>query len=73
MPAILSNEAEALWLDPLTQDPEPLRALVRPYPDEELEHYPVDKTVNRAQAQGPELIDRAASQPSMTGFAPDTP
>ncbi len=72
MPAILSNEAEALWLDPLTQDPGPLRALVQPYPDEALEHYPVEKTVNTARAQGPELINRAPTQPGMVGLTPET-
>lgn len=72
MPAILSNEAEALWLDPLTQDPGPLRALVQPYPDEALEHYPVEKTVNTARAQGPELIDRAPTQPGMAGLNTET-
>ena len=71
MPAILSAEAEALWLDPMTQDPEPLSSLIHPYPDEELEHYPVEKTVNRAQAQGPGLINRAASQSSMMDLTPD--
>ena len=72
MPAILSTEAEALWLDPLTRDPGRLRSLIHPYPDEELEHYPVEKTVNKAQTTGPELINRAASQPSLTGLTPDT-
>ena len=71
MPAILSTEAEALWLDPLTRDPGRLRSLIHPYPDEELEHYPVEKTVNKAQATGPELINRAASQSSMMDLTPD--
>ena len=72
MPAILSSEAEALWLDPLTQDPEPLGSLIQPYPDEELEHYPVEKTVNKARAQGPNLIERAAAQSSMPGLVTDS-
>ena len=71
MPAILSSEAEALWLDPLTQDVEPLSALIHPFPDEELEHYLVEKTVNKARAQGPGLIDRAARQSGMSGLVPD--
>ena len=72
MPAILSTEAEALWLDPLTQDPGPLESLIHPYPDEELEHFPVDKSVNSARSQGPALISRAASQPSLAGFDTET-
>ena len=65
MPAILGIEAETLWLDPVTVDPEPLQSLIHPYPEEELESYPVEKTVNRAKAQGPQLIERAPSQPSL--------
>lgn len=73
MPAILSTEAEALWLDPLTQDTERLSSLIHSYPDEELEHYPVEKTINKAGAQGPSLIDRAARQSSLPGLVPESP
>ena len=72
MPAILGTEAEALWLDPLTEGPKPLRSLIHPHPDEELESYPVEKMVNRAKAQGPELIGRAPSQPGMAGLTVDS-
>ena len=34
---------KSLWLDPLTQDPEPLGSLIQSYPDEELEHLPSRK------------------------------
>ena len=71
MPAILGTEAEALWLDPLTHEPEPLKSLIHPFPEEELESYPVEKTVNRAKSQGPDLIRMAPSQPSMAGLTQD--
>ncbi|RAP78136.1 SOS response-associated peptidase [Paenibacillus montanisoli] len=45
MPVILHEESEALWLDRTVQDHEQLGALLRPFPSELLEAYPVAKTV----------------------------
>jgi putative SOS response-associated peptidase YedK len=45
MPAILSPEAEALWLDPNAQQEE-LLALLQPYPYDDMEAYPVSPMVN---------------------------
>ncbi len=46
MPVILSREAEPIWLDPTIQDPAHLLSLLKPYPAEEMEFYPVSRAVN---------------------------
>jgi len=56
MPAILSNETQALWLDPLTEDPKVLEPLLIPAPAEVLTSHPVAETVNSVKNQGQELI-----------------
>jgi putative SOS response-associated peptidase YedK len=45
MPAILDRNAEALWLDPAARVPD-LVQLLGPYPEDEMEAYPVSKVVN---------------------------
>ncbi|MFW6174741.1 MAG: SOS response-associated peptidase [Chloroflexota bacterium] len=57
MPAILDEEAEALWLDPKTEDPERLMSLIRPHPSEEMEAYPVSSKVNSPRNDSPELLE----------------
>jgi putative SOS response-associated peptidase YedK len=52
MPVILSQEAEALWLDPKTADPAVLRKLPIPYPAEEMAAHPVLPLVNSPQEPG---------------------
>lgn len=54
MPVILSQETEALWLDPLTEDPEVLTPLLVSAPSELMEFYEVSDFVNSARNQGPE-------------------
>ena len=56
MPAILPRDAEAAWLDPDTHDAGVLTALLRPYPAEQLEAYPVSPAVNSIANTGAELI-----------------
>jgi putative SOS response-associated peptidase YedK len=56
MPVIRSQEAEALWLDPKTEDPAILKKLLIPYPAEEMVAHPVSPMVNSPKNQGPELI-----------------
>jgi putative SOS response-associated peptidase YedK len=46
MPVILTRDAEAAWLDPKTQEPEKLLPLLKQYPLEEMEFYPVSREVN---------------------------
>src|SRR5436853_63832 len=46
MPLILPGSAYDLWLDPAVEDPKRLRALLAPYPADEMEAYPVSTLVN---------------------------
>jgi putative SOS response-associated peptidase YedK len=46
MPVILSPVEHDVWLDPSVQEAERLQPLLRPYPPEEMEAYPVSTRVN---------------------------
>ena len=61
MPAMMSEEAEALWLDPLTEDPEVLQRLLVPYPPELMDSYEVSTMVNSPKNQGKEIIEPVAA------------
>jgi len=56
MPVILTREAEAVWLDPTSQDPARLLPLLKPYPSEEMEIYQVSTRVNNPDRDGPQCI-----------------
>ena len=56
MPVILSDETQALWLDPLTEDRKILEPLLIPAPIELLTSHTVRDTVNSVKNQGPECI-----------------
>ena len=56
MPVILSDETQALWLDPLSENPSNLEPLLFPAPKELLTSHPVSEAVNSVKNQGPELI-----------------
>ena len=56
MPAMLSREHEALWLDKGFRRPEALLSLLSPYPDDLLESYDVSRSVNHVENDSPELI-----------------
>ncbi|NQW24239.1 MAG: SOS response-associated peptidase [SAR202 cluster bacterium] len=56
MPVILSDETQALWLDPLTEDPKILEPLLIPAPTELLTYHQVSSTVNSVKNQGPECV-----------------
>jgi len=57
MPVILAQADFDRWLDP-AQDKEDLLSLLKPYPENELEAYPVGLAVNKPTNNGPELIER---------------
>lgn len=57
MPVILRPEDYQLWLDPRS-NPTFLRTLLAPLPAAEITFHPVSRSVNSAQNEGPELIDR---------------
>ena len=46
MPVIIAPKDYDLWLDAAVQEPERLQSLLRPYPDAEMEAYPVSTLVN---------------------------
>lgn len=56
MPVILKKEHEDAWLDSDNQDTDFLRSLLKPYPAEPLEAYPVSTEVNVAANNDEHLI-----------------
>lgn len=56
MPAILRPADYDRWLDPATPPAEAVK-LLQPYPAEEMEGYVVSPRVNKADTEGPELIE----------------
>ena len=56
MPVILDQEGEALWLDPMTEDPKTLQQLLVPFPPEDLDSYQISDMVNSPKNQGAEII-----------------
>ena len=59
MPVILPESAWDTWLDPET-DEQTLRGLLIPAPDDVVVAYPVSTLVNKADHDGPELVQRVA-------------
>ncbi len=58
MPVILRPEDEALWLDRTVQDTGRLEKLLVPYPEDEMEAYPVDKRVGSPAFDDPACLER---------------
>jgi putative SOS response-associated peptidase YedK len=56
MPVILPPAAWTTWLDPDNQDTELLRALLLPYPANDMTAYPVGRRVNNPRSDDPECI-----------------
>ena len=56
MPVILEPASFDQWLDPTQHKPEPLQALLRPFPSETMTAIPISTYVNNARNQGPECI-----------------
>lgn len=57
MPVILASTAYDQWLDPTVQHGESLKALLRPYPSEELTAYPVSTLVNNPRHDAPDCLE----------------
>jgi putative SOS response-associated peptidase YedK len=57
MPAILRPDDYAKWLDNDTR-PKKLLALLKPYPTDLMETWPVDPMVNKATVEGADLVPR---------------
>jgi putative SOS response-associated peptidase YedK len=56
MPLLVEPDRYAAWLDPATQDPDDLRALLVPATPGRLEAYPVSTAVNNVRNNGAELL-----------------
>jgi putative SOS response-associated peptidase YedK len=60
MPVILRPEDYDLWLDPDFDEKELLTSLLKPYPAEAMEAYPVSRRVNRPSNNEPSCIESVA-------------
>ena len=60
MPVILGPEDYSLWLDPDFKEREALTSLLRPYPNDAMEAYPVSRRVNSPSNNTPDCIERVA-------------
>ncbi len=60
MPVILPLENCGAWLDQGFEEKEALTDLLRPYPSEEMEAYPVSRRVNTPSNNEPSVIEPAA-------------
>jgi putative SOS response-associated peptidase YedK len=60
MPVILHPEDSALWLDPDFDEKEPLTTLLKPYPADAMEAYPVSRRVNKPSNNEPSVLEPAA-------------
>ena len=65
MPAILHPDDEARWLEPSNQVPSRLLPLLRPYPSEEMEAYPVES----ATGASPSRNERPVQKPEPAAVA----
>lgn len=57
MPVIVDRGDYEQWLDP-EQGKEALLSMLKPYPEKEMEAYPVGLAVNKPANNGPELLER---------------
>ncbi len=60
MPVILHPENYGVWLAPGFAEKEALMDLLRPYPPEEMEAYPVNRKVNKPSNNEPSVVEPAA-------------
>ena len=58
MPAILAPQDYDLWLDPTVQQTDALQVLLKPYPTEVIEAYPVSRLVNNPRFDGPQCLEQ---------------
>jgi putative SOS response-associated peptidase YedK len=60
MPVILPPAEYERWLDPAYQDVNGLKALLRPFPSEEMTAYPVSAYVNNPRHEGAKCVEATA-------------
>ncbi len=56
MPVILHQELEDQWLNTKMQNPDSIKRLLKPYPDENMIFYAVSNEVNNPENDNPQLI-----------------
>ncbi len=69
MPVIIPRSAYDLWLDPNMHDPKRLEPLLVPFPNDQMEAYPVSKLVNDPVNDVPECIDRIGTDDWLPGLS----
>jgi putative SOS response-associated peptidase YedK len=57
MPVILTRDAEAKWLDPKVQEPDKLLPLLKQFPSDQMEFYPLSREVNSPAVDKPSNIE----------------
>jgi len=62
MPVIIPKADENRWLDPHATDQEALIDMLKPYPADAMEAYPVSKRVNSPTNNSPECVKPASSE-----------
>ncbi len=60
MPVILPPEDYGMWLDPDFDEKEALTSLLKPYPADAMEAYPVSRRVNKPSNNEPSVLEPAA-------------
>lgn len=69
MPVILDPEDYELWLNPEVQQPDLLQPLLRPYPAEDMDAYPVSRFVNSPGNDSPKCIEPLPEDQQLPGFS----
>ena len=64
MPVILAPENWPAWLGEAPADPEQLKALLAPYPADDMDVWPVDRRVGDVKNKGPWLIEPDTVSPA---------
>ena len=59
MPVVVAPDAYEVWLDPAAERDE-LYGLLGPYPEDEMEAYPVSRFVNSPSNNDPRCVEPAA-------------
>src|SRR5207253_206716 len=58
MPVILKKEDESTWLNPDITEPERLLQLLAPYPEMQMETYPISREINSPAHDTKEVLQR---------------
>lgn len=62
MPVILAAEDYQPWLDPDYYNVADLQAMLRPFPETQMQAYPVSRAVNNPHHDGPDCLEPLATQ-----------